>query len=182
MTAGTLAHIKGRCRIEGDHWIWTGAQSEGYPRIYAPDYTKGGKLSSQPGRRAVWHVVNKKPLPNGWRVFGCEVELCVSPKCVFARDPAERGQEIAQSGVWKGNVKRILANRLSGQRRSILSPDLIHKIVTSPKTGAALERELGIRRQIISRIRTGRANAFTPVGGLFTGLLVAAGSEAQCAA
>ena len=170
--ARTLEDVKGRCRIDGVHWIWTGALSEGqWPRIYAPDYTDGGKLKSQPGRRAVWHMKTGKPIPNGWRVFGCDVALCISPACVVCEPPASRGEKIADTGSWKGNPKRIIANRLSGRKRSQLTPVLIAQISTSDKTGVELSAETGISRQTISRVRCGRPNAYTALGGLFTGLV-----------
>lgn len=171
--AQTLDEVKARCRIEGKHWIWTGALSEGkWPRIYAPDYTDGGKMKSQPGRRAVWHLKTAgRSIPHGWRVFGCDVDLCISPECVVCQPTAKRGEKIAKTGAWKGNPKRIIANRLSGRKRSSLTPELIATISTSDKTGVELEAETGVSRQTISKVRTGRPNAYTPLGGLFTGLI-----------
>jgi hypothetical protein len=168
----TLAEVKARCIVEGKHWIWQGALSAGLPNIYVPDYTDGGKMKSQRGARAVWHIKNKQPIPNGYRVFcGCDEPLCVSPHCVKCMPCSEWGKEVAESGEWRGNVKRIAANRRTGQARSKLSAEKVTLILLSEKTGRELSQELGVSRTSISRIRSGHPVAFTPVGGLFTGLM-----------
>jgi hypothetical protein len=170
----TLDDIKGRCRIEGECWIWTGALSgKRWPRLHAPDFTnhKGAK-HVQSGRRAVWHVKTGKAIPNGWRVFGtCGEDVCMNPAHMKCQPTAQWGIQLAASGKLKGVTKRIVANRLSGQKRSHLDPEKLHLIRSSEKTGLELAAELGLSRSTISKARTGKATAYTPVGGLFSGLM-----------
>ena len=167
-----LSQLRERCRVEDGHWLWTGATSDGVPRIWAPDYTKGGKMASQTGRRAAWHLKQGKPLPEGWRVFGtCTEPACVNPAHAVARPVDEQGAIVAESGKWKGSVRRIAANRAIGRRRSSMTPELFETIKTSKKTGQQIARETGLCRTTVSRVRSGKATAFEPVGGLFTGLL-----------
>lgn len=167
----TLADVKGRCRVEGDCWIWTGAVSDGIPRVYAPD-AKDGKMRSQPGRRAVWIMKAGKAIPNGWRVFGlCDQKLCLNPAHLICEPTDRHGQKVADSGKLKGQIKRILANRATGRKRSKRSADLVTTVRTSEKAGTAIARELGVPPQWVSRVRTGKPTAFCPVGGLFTGLM-----------
>lgn len=174
MTA-TVNDIKDRCRIEDGHWYWAGATSDGYTRISAPDFTiHGGKMTSQHGRRAMWHVMHRKAIPAGWRVFGtCDEKTCVNPAHLVCQPVAERGKEVAASGREKGSVRRITAIRASARKRSHLTEELIDLILTSDKSGRELMEETGLGRSVISKVRKGHATAFTPVGGLFSGLLAA---------
>lgn len=171
----TLDDIKGRCRIDGDCWLWTGALSAGWPRIWAPDHTlHGGKFASQHGRRAAWHIKTGEAIPAGHRVFGtCEHRNCLNPAHMVCRATAEQGQAVAATDRLKGVVNRIKANRASGRKRSHLTPDLIQTIHTSPETGQALAQRLGLSRSTVSKVRSGKPLAFDAVGGMFTGLLAA---------
>lgn len=182
--AKTLKEIRDRCYLQDGHWLWRGALSEGWPRVAGPEYTRheGRQVSSQHGRRAVWHIVNKKAIPEGWRVYGtCNERTCLNPEHLVCQPTAERGREIAASGEWKGNMRKITASRASGRRRSHLTPELIDYICNSPKTGKALAEELSLGRTVISNARRGKARSFQAVGGLFTGLLAANDSKRRAA-
>lgn len=106
----TLDEVYGRCKIDDitGCWIWDGAVSGGFPRVYGPDWamtqarldaaldvafashwesakTKAAiveamepAMLSQPGRRAVWQMATGKIIPNGWRVFG----TCLHDHCL----------------------------------------------------------------------------------------------------
>lgn len=169
----TVEDLRGRCRMVEDHWLWAGAATaDGSPRIWGPDHTNGGKLSTQTGRRAMWHVKTGKPIPSGWRVFGkCDEPLCINPAHLVCRPVAEQGAHVAKSGRLKGVMRRITANRTTARKRSTLTPELIQLIRSSTKTGKQLQAETGVNRTTISRLRTGKAVAFQAVGGMFTGLI-----------
>lgn len=169
----TLNDIKARCRIDGKHWIWTGARSQGYPRIWAPDYTlHDGKKRVQHGRRAVWHVKTGQPIPDGFRVFGtCDIDLCLAPGCMVCRAVAEQGALVAESGHLKGAIARITANRKIGRSRSVVTDEMRLEIIESEESGLALAARLGVSPQTISMFRTHQRPSFEPVGSAFSGLL-----------
>lgn len=174
-----LDDIKARCRIVDGHWLWDGAMSDGWPRVFAPDFTlHGGKKASQNGRRAVWHVTKKKPIPKGWRVFGtCEERTCLNPKHMVCQPTAKWGEQLRETGKWLASVNRIVQSRAYWRRRGALTPELIELIHTSPKSAVRLAAETGLSRGAISKVRRGKVTAFTPVGGLVTGLLAANDSQ-----
>lgn len=178
--ARTIDDIKGRCVLIDGHWLWKGALSEGWPRIAAPEFTnQEGRQVSQHGRRAVWHILNRKAIPKGYRVWGtCSERTCLNPDHATLETTAQRGRKVAKSGKLKGDIKRITTVRANARKRSHLTPELIDTIRMSPKTGQALTLELGLSRTVISKVRTGKVTAFTPVGGLFTGLMALAGASA----
>ena len=175
----SLKKIKARCDLLGGHWLWTGAVSGGAPNIWAPDYTNhDGEKVSQRGPRAVWHLQHRTPIPEGCRVFRimtCLEPLCVRPGHVECLPFKEWGAAVTESGRWRGNLKRVIAGRATGRASSKLDAQKLEIMRNSPeKTGRALARELKVSRSSISRFRSGKGVAFEPVGGMFTGLLMAA--------
>lgn len=173
----TLDDIKGRCHIDDDgHWIWKGALSEGkWPRIWAPDHTQpGSPMKVQVGRRAVWHVSTGQAIPKGWRVFGtCPVDRCLNPGHMKCGTTAEWGEHVSKSGIHAGNVRRLAAARQLGRKRSVMTAETRMEIITSPETGRALARRLGISEQTVSKVRRGQSVCFEPAGGMFSGLVAA---------
>jgi hypothetical protein len=171
-----LNDIKDRCRIEDGHWLWSGAISNTLPRVWAPDYTlRAGGMTNQTGRRGVWHLKTRQPIPIGWRVFGtCKEPKCMNPAHMVCRATSEQGAMVAASGKLKGSVHRITANRATGRKRTALSPELRGWLNETPQTGVDAAHGLGVSVQTISKFKTGKAMSLEPVGGLFTGLLAAA--------
>jgi len=173
----TLDDIKDRCRIDEDTgcWIWTGAKSGGWPRIWAPDHTlHAGELRTQTGRRAAWHIKTGKPIPSGWRVFGtCTQRDCCNPAHMVCEPTAKQGAKVAASGRLKGRIARITANRSTGRRRSHIDAEARKSIRDSNERRDVLAARHQCSPQTISRIRAGKDLAFQPVGGMFSALLAA---------
>lgn len=170
----TLEEIYGRCvldEITGCR-VWKGCKDKFGARVYAPDMRYGGAPKVQYGRRAVWQLVNGRPLPKNWRVFGtCGTADCLEYKHIEASTTAERGRKVAASGAQKGLTTRIVANRKIGRQRTALTPALISEIQTSNETGLAIAARLGVGRSTVSKVRMGQLKVFQPVGGMFTGLM-----------
>lgn len=169
----TLEDVKGRCFIDDEgHWIWRGAKhAKTGPRIYALNLSTG-EMESQTGRRAVWQMVKGEPIKKGWRVYGtCRESMCVNPECLGYGPSNSVGRHIAKTGKFKNQPKRIAANRAIGRKRAGYTPEQRAEVLTSNETGSALVARLGLGRGVISRMRTGAALAFEPVGGLFSGLI-----------
>lgn len=168
----TLDDIKARCFITDDgHWIWKGAKSEGkVPRIWAPDHTKGGHKTAQPGRRAVWHILTGQPIPEGHRVYGtCPHADCLNPACSACGPTEEWGAHMAKIGKHK-TMRHRVASRLSAQKRAVLTAEQIQIVQRDPRTGRELARELEVSEQTISKARTGRIVCHQPVASPFAGL------------
>jgi len=171
----TLEEIKGRCVITDDgHWLWRGAlRHDGRPNIYAPDYTRAdGGMCTQCGMRAVWHCVNGKAVPEGYRVFGtCDELACCNPAHIKCTSVADYGAWLQRTGKRKGQTARILANRAIGRQRALLTPEQILYVQTSKKTGVALAVELGVSTSVLSKYRRGESIAVRADRGLFSGLI-----------
>lgn len=180
----TLDDIKARCFITEDgHWLWRGAKSDGHPRIWAPNYSKpGAPFASQHGKRAAWNLVNQKPIPEGWRVFGtCNHLDCVNPKCTDCGPGSAWGARLSKAIARKGKAARMASARRGGQKRTLLTPEQIAEAKTSKRPGRELAREWGVSEQTVSKARKGQTVCYEPVGGVFTGLMAANDSKRRAA-
>lgn len=170
----TLEEIRSRCVITEDgHWLWRGAlRADGRAAIWSPDYTTG-RMQNQSGPRAVWHCSTERPIPPKWRAYGtCDEQTCCNPAHVKCTSETDYGKWLARAGVFKGQTRRILANRATGRSRSKLTPALIQEIQASEETGVALSLRLGLRTTLISRARRGEVTAFHgAASGMFAQLM-----------
>ena len=171
----TLAEIKGRCVITEDgHWLWKGSvRHDGRPNIYAPDFTRrAGDMATQCGLRAVWHCANQRAIPDGWRVYGkCDEAACCNPAHILCTSQVEYGAWVRKQGKYKGQTRRILANRAINRARAKVTPQMIEILQTSPKQGNELAAELGISTTTVSKYRRGQFTALRGASGMFSGLV-----------
>lgn len=132
-------------------------------------------MKTQTGRRAVWHIKSGVAIPAGYRVYGdCECDQCLNPAHMKCGPTSEYGEHIKETGKFKGSVKRITANRATGQKRSKISPGQIAAILGSYETGKDISARMNVSRQLISRYRTGKGGlCWEPVGGMFSQLMAA---------
>lgn len=164
----TLEEIKGRCFITEDgHWLWRGSiRPDGRANIYAPDPTRtDGGMSTQSGARAVWHVVNHKAVPKGFRVYGvCEHPECCNPQCIRCTSDRQYGLYVARIGRRKNEPNRIKANRATSVTRAALTAEQVQYVQYSTKKGSVLAVELGVSTTTISKYRRGE-HTVTASGG-----------------
>jgi hypothetical protein len=172
----TLQDIKDRCVVDDftDCWNWKGAISHGkHSRIWAVDYTRGGKLAAQPGKRAVWHIINQRALPNGWRVYSnCANTLCLNPDHISAGSTELWGRAVTRNGVHKNSVARkIAAKRRQGAHTTLdqFSQAEIRRR-SANETGLSLAREFGVSKSLVSRIIRGETSSSAAMG-IFSGLI-----------
>lgn len=180
----TIDQIKANCHVceETGCWLWRGALSDGqWPRVYASNYAKaddGSVKTVQTGTRAIWQAKTGRAIPKGWRVWRtCQHDhsnLCLNPEHTICANNAVHGARLAKTGVWKGQVSRIAANRATGRKRSAITPELHAEILGSNETGQALARRTGLNRSVISKVRTGQMQCLAAVGGVFGGLMMKA--------
>lgn len=165
----TLEEIKGRCFITEDgHWLWRGSlRPDGRPNIYAPNYSQhaDGTKTSQYGARAVWHLVNQRPVPKGFRAYVvCEHPECCNPECIRCTSERNYGLFVVRIGRRKGNPNRIAANRATNVKRAALTAEQVHYVQSSSKKGIDLADELGVSTTTISKYRRGE-HTVTASGG-----------------
>ena len=156
----TIDQLRDRCTTDPvTHcWLWTGATSNGAPRLHSWDYAKGEKRS-MPGTRAVWGIAHGEEPPR--YVFrGCHNLACLNPVHLRrASSKAEIGQHMRRSGKLKGTC---LEARRANQRLAAAATGLTpvpHEVVCAIRlapasvTGKDLALMYGIARQTVSVIR-----------------------------
>lgn len=171
-----LERIKGSCHIDEitGCWIWMGALSAGrYPRVHAANLSKGGVMQVQTGARAVWQASTGKPIPQGHRVYhaSCTNERCICPAHLACGPTTEWGKALSKQGKWKGQAKRISANRAIGRKRSVVSLDALRDIQASDETGRAMALRLGLNESVVSKARRGELKSLQVLANPFAGLL-----------
>ena len=155
----TLEEIKGRCFIDEDgHWLWRGAKrANGVPFVYAPNHAQGGKMSTQCGYRAVYHCQHGKAVPEGYRVFNtCGNPACLNPDHIRTASDAAFGRHVRSKGVFKGQVRRIIANRAIALSRTKVTPEMVSQILASPDSCAKTGAAFGVSGFLVWRIRNGK--------------------------
>ncbi|MES2973388.1 MAG: hypothetical protein V4757_07255 [Pseudomonadota bacterium] len=164
-----LESIRGRCRIEAEgdveHWIWTGGKSEGrYPRVWSPDFSRGGKMSAQHAMRAMWQLRMNSPVPDGFRVFKtCDVEGCIS--CCLCGTTKQWGKTATRLGSYK-TVAAAAARARKARSQRKFSDAQILAIQASTDTGLVLAAQLGCWPSVISKARRGEYRVSSPFAGL----------------
>lgn len=177
----TLDEVRDRCVIipsddsdDGrEHWIFQGSTSKlGVMGIHAPDFTldpTGQTQVRQTARRAVRHIVTGKAIPRGWRVWSrCQVKGCVHPACIACGNLKAYGRARRKSGIDRGRIKRILANRRNSDLQRKVTPGMAQEFLRSTETSVALGLRHGIDRTTVQRVRRGRTRV---AGNPFQGLL-----------
>ncbi len=173
----TLQDVKNNCRVDfGDdgreHWYWQGCQSGGSAFMTAPNFSQdptGAVTSTQRGCRAVWHILNARPLPKGCVAYAiCQERACVNPACIKMGTPAQYGQALRLTGALQTGVNRRLASRRAALAFRKISPDDALAIWHSRASTQDLMRQYGVAKSTINRHKAGQ---HAGLGGLFSGLL-----------
>jgi hypothetical protein len=89
----------------------------------------------------------------------------------------EWGAHVSESGIHRGNIKRVISGRQTGRTRCSVSPEAAQEILTSSETGEQLALRLNLSRQAVSRVRRGTMRSLQPVGGMFSALVMASNSS-----
>lgn len=129
----------------GDCWTWIAAlNNKGYGRF-------GVGRAVQLAHRVAWELTNGA-IPHGLEVcHRCDNPACVRLEHLFLGTHAENMADARA----KGRVPPPPIRIGSAVNTSRLDELQVHTILESPKSGAALARELGVNRSSVNRIRRG---------------------------
>lgn len=151
-----LDHIKDRCAIDGDCWIWKYDAIDGkHPRICI-----NGKVKTV--RRIVWELA-KGPIPKKKVLTcGCTNPLCVSPECI----------KLTTYSAIRNGVKKSAAARLNIARAKRQSSDVtiddVRAIRASSSPNRDIDQAYGKSRGWAAAIRRGKlwVDVASPFAGL----------------
>lgn len=132
------AYIEERVRRDGEHWMWIGAVSNGWPKV---SLRLDGAYHGFGARALVWEVHRGK-IPAGDKIIAdCGRALCVNPDHLRLRPLADPGETVAdrrraeQRG--RADAKRQALDDLAEQVRVLKAQGL---------TFTAIEKRTGITR------------------------------------
>lgn len=176
----TIEKLRARCKVDEDGcWIWQGAYSKPkanpWPAIYAPDFTRdqsGATMTTQLGKRAVWHIVTGKPIADGHEVWSsCHKSGCVSPKCLRCGTRDERYAAISASGIMKhaNNARMAAGHKLvieKNRERFGMSQERVDAILAHPDLSLTkLAKMVGVHKKTVWSVRTGRSGPHRKLTG-----------------
>lgn len=156
--------IRARCAEHEDCLQWQGATDvKGVPRFAIR--IAGWPVTVQP-RRVIWSEA-KGPIPGKKRVsMTCGNLGCLNVEHMELITPGQVISRTAKNALTQ--IRRRQAG-LKSRQRSALNLEIVRHIRTSPQTGAALSKELGIPETTISAIRLHKRwkeDAVNPFAGL----------------
>lgn len=148
----TLDRFMAKVEITPDgHWIWTRATSARRAKFYVGGRRESGALYLEHPHAVAYRML-VGPIPEGYTLVRCAVDLCVSPDCT-----------------------RIVPVRFAGKRKTLdLVPTLRREVRRERRarvTQQMLADEYGVTKQAIGYVLSGRINGALGFGKL---------SEADC--
>jgi hypothetical protein len=163
----TIEDLRLRCWINPDTECWEFRGGKAEPRVWlaalriTTTLPRAAFLLAGKEARAGKYVV--------WRAVGCS-EDCANPDHMRAGSRVQRFGQLSRAGRFSNNPARPLINRANVIKsgRTKLNMELVQYIRSSPKTGRALSKELGVSESVISRARLGQTwKLSTPAASVF---------------
>ena len=161
---GSVADLRARSVIDPNTrcWIYQGSLVKGKPRIWTLnlDTLEKGVLS---GPRAVWYIAHGTRLGERVAYMSCMNGACVCPVHVRAGARGDVNTIMARGGVYRRSEAAKVANRRNAARaraaRGVVdTPEhlvMAVRAAAGTTTQAALARQLGLARSVVSRIVRG---------------------------
>lgn len=166
----TLEDLRGRCVIDDECWIWRMAKSGGKePRAWFVDPETGKGRVWLAGRLALRLATGKNPKGTTYRPI-CMASDCINPEHIKVASRAEVGKFWGQSDRLKGNPRVIAANTAIGRKYAKLTLADVQMVRSSPESGVAIAKRLGVDPKLISDVRRHQRwkNAAVPNSSVFS--------------
>lgn len=95
--------IESKVRIEGDHWIWTGATNpHGKPIMSTTNKSPGGYKLIALGNRLIYEEY-VGPIPDGGRIYvDCDRQDCVKPEHLVCKEKITREPKLKATHICIG--------------------------------------------------------------------------------
>ncbi len=146
----TLQTILARTDEVGECLEWQGFTSaDGAPQVKID-----GKLLMV--RRVIREMLDKPAAPGHFLAPSCGNARCVHPEHVVERTARQHAQRMAAS-VTRNSPTRIARLQRANKHKRALSDEGLELARHDPRSAAAVARELGCSRDLVSSIRNGRA-------------------------
>lgn len=150
----TLECVRQRCVIDADTGCWHLRLADGTPLPRNKRHVLWlHDLGCVSAPRAVWTLSTGKPVPAGKVVSRhCESYDCARPDHLRCWTKATAYDYLRRHGRTH-SIRRTIANRVAGIKRSRLTPELRHWLLESGQSNVAVGHALGIAGSYIGALR-----------------------------
>ena len=128
-------------------WLWrAGKTANGYGEIRV---LLDGRWKHMVANRVSWELHNG-PIPAGlWVLHKCDVRHCVNPGHLYLGRAKDNTADM---------MKRGRHNPVKGERnpRSVVNDEIVRQIRSDGRSCSKIARDIGICRQAIAKIKSGR--------------------------
>lgn len=156
----TMESLLARTTEEGDCLLWQGYVGNGVPQV-----SHGGKVVSV--RRLMLEMMGRVVKPTDFTPARCGCRTCVEPSHIVQRTHQQHA--IAMLKAPRNETVRVAKLQAYKRTHSAkLTLEQAREIRSSPETGAALARQYGVDKSLVSMIRLGKSwrEMTSPFAGL----------------
>lgn len=144
----TVEAIREKCVEEGDCWLWQGAMSHGTRPVARLDGTR--KLVGV--RRLMLELCGIEPGRN--KVFPtCGNQACLNHEHLKPMTHAAMLKRVAAQTGYAQSVTRNAKIAAGKRKHSPITPELVEEIRSSPESGRAVARRMGLCQSTVQAIR-----------------------------
>lgn len=136
----------------GSCWVWTGALSQGYGRIWDRDQQRPRQATH------VSYEMHHGPVEDKFVCHSCDNRACVNPDHLFLGTQKENLDDMRAKG--RDIEGRSVRVRGAQHVQAKLTEEQALEIIATPNTwgsGTALARKFGVSKGLIGHVRSGRA-------------------------
>jgi hypothetical protein len=153
-TYHTVESLRAMTVKQGDCWVWQGFIANRAPQVAAyPD----GKKKMVSVRKLLRELISGQPQPAGNYGHSCGNSSCVSPAHTVWRGQVSHMKVMAKNRVVTPALSLKLREAKVKSGEAKLTEQAVVAIRSSDQTNAALARQLGVSRSLVSKVRLGKA-------------------------
>ena len=159
----TVDSLMGRCRIDGDCWIWTGWHSGKTPYVDV-----NGRMTSV--RKVLIGLLGRKER-GPFYSCNCGNPSCVAPDHIVMRTQKEHSRVMSKRSAQVAGADRIIkitaARRARGTK---LTPEQAHAIRLAEGTYQSIAEANGVSKSFVGQIKRGKVykDRTNPFAGLLS--------------
>jgi hypothetical protein len=151
----SVSTLRARCVVDGSCWHLRTSRGRPMPTDKRHMVWVHGR-GPMTATRAAWLFSRGELPPQGHIVYRtCDSYDCVLPSHLRCGLKAEQGAMLSERGHFRGQWRRLIANKTNGQRLRKVTPEMVQWLHESQQSASAAAHGLGISPSRVVAIRAG---------------------------